>query len=127
MSIAIRIALVLVAILLVVLVVRLIGRWQRPSHPPINIRGFAAEPGVVVFTSTDCSNCEEALAVVESLGVPLRQVTWELEPSVFEEVGVEAVPLTAVVNADQAVELLAAGVPRRASLRSAAQRAGLLD
>ena len=64
--------------------------------------------------------------MVESLGVPLREVTWELEPTVFEELGVQSVPLTAVIDADRQVELLVAGVPKGRSLGDAARRAGLI-
>ena len=127
MSIAVRIAVVLLAVLIVIVIARFIGRWRGPSHPPIDLGGFAERPGVVVFTSTDCSNCKEVLGMVESLDVPLREVTWELEPTVFEDLGVESVPLTAVVNADRQVELLVAGVPRSRSLGAAVRRAGLLD
>lgn len=127
MSIAVRIAVVLLALLIVIVIARLVGRLRQPSHPPIDLSGFAESAGVVVFTSTDCSNCREALAMVESLGVPLREVTWELEPTVFEELGVQSVPLTAVIDADRQVELLVAGVPRGRSLGDAARRAGLIN
>ena len=66
-------------------------------------------------------------AIVESLGLPMREVTWELEPDVFEEIGVEAVPLTAVVDEAGSVEWLAASVPRKGSLQRAAARAGVID
>jgi len=126
-SITVRIAVVLLAVLIVIVIARLVGRLRRPSHPPIDLTDFAENAGVVVFTSTDCSNCREALAKVESLGVPLREVTWELEPTVFEELGVQSVPLTAVVDADRHVELLVAGVPRGRSLGDAVRRAGLIS
>ena len=126
MSELVRIALVLGAVLLVIVAVRLVGRWQRPSHPPINAAAIPSGPGVVVFTSTDCANCRAALGVVETLGVGIREVTWELEPGVFEAAGVEAVPLTVVVGDEARVELLATGVPRKSALRRAAARAGLL-
>lgn len=118
---------VLVAILLVIVAARLIGRWQRPSHPALDLGDFGPRPGIVLFTSTDCVNCKSARAVVESLRAPVREVTWELEPAVLERLGVEAVPLTVVVDAEGRIELLTAGVPRRRSLQQAAQRAGVLD
>jgi hypothetical protein len=46
---------------------------------------------------------------------------------VLEAVGVEAVPLIAVVDREGRIELLTAGVPRSRSLLRAAQRAGVLD
>jgi len=124
---AMRIVLIVAAILLVIAVTRLIARWQRPSHPPIDLGDFGPRPGVVVFTSTDCANCKEALAVVRSLDVPYREATWELEPAVLEAVGIEAVPLTVVVDETGDVQLLAASVPSRRSVRRAAMSAGLIE
>lgn len=121
-----RILVVLVAILLVVLAVRLIGRWQRPPHPSIDLGDFGPRPGVVLFTSTECVNCRRAREIVGSLGIEAREVTWELEPAVFERLGVEAVPLTAVIDEAGNVELLAASVPRLGAVRRAAERVGLL-
>lgn len=126
MTVALRILVVLVAILLVVLAVRLIGRWQRPSHPSIDLGDFGPRPGVVLFTSTDCVNCVQARDVVGSLGIQAREVTWELEPAIFERLGVEAVPLTVVIDEAGNVELLTTSVPRRSAVRRAAQRAGVL-
>lgn len=123
---AMRIVLIVAAILLVIAVTRLIARWQRPSHPPIDLGDFGPRPGVVVFTSTDCANCKEALAVVRSLDVPYREATWELEPAVLEAIGVEAVPLTTVIDDAGVLQLLAAGVPSRRSVKKAALKAGLL-
>lgn len=127
MTVALRIVVVIAAILVVIAVSRLIARWQGPAHPPIDLGDFGPRPGVVVFTSTDCANCKEALAAVRSLEVPYREVTWELEPAVFDGIGVEAVPLTTVVDDEGGVEFLSAGVPRKRSLNRAAQRAGVMD
>ncbi|GMQ86579.1 MAG: hypothetical protein BMS9Abin07_2163 [Acidimicrobiia bacterium] len=127
MTIVVRVVIVLVAAVIVIGVMRLAVRWQHPSHPPIDLGGVGPRPGVVLFTSTECSNCKEALTVVGSLGVEVREVTWELEPAVFESAGVEAVPLVAVVDAAGHTELLAAGVPRQHALRRAVRRAGLSE
>ena len=127
MTIATRVVIVLVAAVIVIVVMRLAGRLRRPSHPSIDLGDIGPRPGVVLFTSTDCTNCKEALAVVGSLGVEVREITWELEPGIFESVGVEAVPLVTVVDAVGHTELLAAGVPRRGALRRAVRRAGLLE
>ena len=69
---ALRIVLIVAAIVVVIAVTRLIARWQRPSHPPIDLGDFGPRPGVVLFTSTDCANCKEALALVRSLDLPHR-------------------------------------------------------
>jgi hypothetical protein len=85
-----RIALALLLVVMVVVAVRVVARWQRPGHPPIELGDLADTPGIVLFTSTDCVSCSSARAIAESLGVPIREVTWELEPSLMERVGVEA-------------------------------------
>jgi hypothetical protein len=125
MSVLARLALIVALIVIVVAAARLIARWQRPPHPSIDLGDFGPRPGLVVFTSTDCSNCKEALAVAGDLGVEVREVAWELEPAVQEAVGVEAVPLTAVVDADGNIEALMTGVPKRGPLERAVRRAGL--
>lgn len=122
---AARIALILALIVLVIVAVRLLAAWQRPRHPPIDLGELSATPGIVLFTSADCVNCAQARAVVESLGVPVREVTWELEPTVLERVGVEAVPLTAVVGGSGSVNWLGAGVPSERVLQRALRRAGV--
>lgn len=125
MTVALRLVVVLAAVLVVVLVVRLVGRSQRPTHPRIDLGHLGADPGIVVFTSTDCANCREALAVVETYRVPTRQVSHELESDEFDRAGVEAVPLTAVVGDGGVVTAVIAGVPTRGGLRRAVARAGL--
>jgi hypothetical protein len=117
--------LALLLVVMVVVAVRVVARWQRPGHPPIELGDLADTPGIVLFTSTDCVSCSSARAIAESLGVPIREVTWELEPSLMERVGVEAVPLTAVVGTARTVAWIGAGVPSERTLRAASRRAGL--
>lgn len=122
----VRLALVVVAIVVVIAVVRIAARWQRLAHPPIRLGELATSPGIVLFTSSDCVSCAGARRVVTSLGHPVREVTWELEPSIMEQAGVEAVPLTAVVDGRGEVTWLGTGVPRKGALERAARRAGLV-
>lgn len=121
----VRIAVVALAILVVIVAVRILARWQRPAHPPVDLGALVSNPGLVLFTSTDCASCAGARRVVTSLGVPVREVTWELEPAVMERIGVEAVPLTAVVDHGGTAVWLGTGVPRKSRLERAARRAGL--
>lgn len=126
MTVALRLVVVVVVLVIVIVVaVRLVGRTQRPTHPPIDLGHLGSDPGIVVFTSTDCANCREALAVVETYGVTTRQVSHELEPDEFDRAGVKAVPLTAVVGDDGVVTAVIAGVPTRSSLGRAVSQAGL--
>lgn len=118
----VRAAAVAAVVVLAIVVARLAGRWSRPAHPPIALTGLGREPGVVMFTSTDCTTCHDARARVESLGVPFREVTYELEQKRFEAAGVVAVPLTVVVDAGGQVLAQFTGVPPRRALARAVAR-----
>ncbi len=111
--------------LVVVLAVRLISRWQKPPHPPIDLDGIGERPGVVVFTSTDCTTCCEAMRVVGGASSSLREVTWELEPQLFDRYHVEAVPLIAVLDDSGRSLFFGTGVPDAARLRTAIRKAGI--
>lgn len=125
MTVSLRLLIVLAAVLAIVVVARAIGRSRSPAHPAVDLGHLGAAAGIVIFTSTDCSNCREALGVVERRGVPIRQVSYELEPMEFDRAGVEAVPLTVVVGDSGTVSAVIAGVPPGRRLDRAIARAGL--
>jgi hypothetical protein len=116
---------VLALALLVVGAVRLIARWQKPPHPPIDLDGLGHRPGVIVFTSTDCKTCSKAMLVVGEADSAVREVTWELEPHLFDRYNVEAVPLIAVLDAAGRSVYFGTGVPNGARFRSAIRKAGI--
>jgi len=64
------------------------------------------------------------VALPRSTGVPLREVTHELEAGLFTALGVEAVPLTLVVDQRGDPRRLLAGVPGKRTLRRALAAAG---
>lgn len=97
---------------------------RRPHHPPADVTGLGPTPGIVIFTSTDCASCREALEIVRAQELPVREVTHELEASRLEAAGVAAVPLTVVLAADGRSIAQFAGVPPRRALRKAVARAG---
>lgn len=111
--------------LVVVAAVRLIARWQKPPHPPIDLDGLGERPGVIVFTSTDCTTCSEAMRVVDEAGSSVREVTWELEPQLFDRYHVEAVPLIAVLDDAGRSVFFGTGVPSNARFRSAIRKVGI--
>ncbi len=125
MNPVVRVAIVLALVVVVVVVVRLIARWQKPPHPPIDLDGLGDRPGVVVFTSTDCTTCAEAMSVVGEAGPAVREVTWELEPLLFDEYRIEAVPLIAVLDDHGRTVLFQTGVPHRGRFRKALRSAGI--
>ena len=84
-------------------VARLVSRWQRPIHAAPSLDGLGIPAGLVVFTSTDCANCRAALAVAADTEAPVREVTHELEPMLFEAAGVEGLKSARVAPAASAV------------------------
>jgi hypothetical protein len=111
--------LVLVAVVVgAATVAALIARRTAVTHPPVSIDGLGLGPGLVVFTSTDCARCRQALGLAKATGLPLREVTYELEPALLERAGVIGVPLTLVVAADGRLVGQVAGVKRRALQRT---------
>ncbi len=98
---------------------------RRPFHPPVDIAGMGLGPGLVVFTSTTCRRCKVVLAAAKSVGVPLREVTYELEGALQERAGVTGVPLTLVVDQSGTVVAQYAGLVTARRLRRAVERAGL--
>jgi hypothetical protein len=59
-------------------------------------------PGVYLFTSGTCADCEPARDVLlEKLGPDgFQEIEWERDPDVFTKVGVDVVPCTVVVTKD---------------------------
>lgn len=103
----------------------LLRRVAWTSHPPIDVSELDLPAGIVVFTSTECVNCKEVLATLRSLDVPLREVTHELEPAAFEAAGVEAVPLTVVLDHQGAVVAQLPGVVSGRRVKRALRSAGV--
>lgn len=118
--------LVAAGVVMLAIAVAAIARASRkPIHPTIQIGDLGDRPGVVLFTSTDCSSCKKAIAVLKELAVPFREVTHELEPRKLEEWGVVAVPLTVVLDADGSAVAVISGVPAKRAIRTAVATAGV--
>jgi hypothetical protein len=100
-------------------------RASKPIHPEIMVGDVGDRPGVVLFTSTDCSNCKAAIAVLKGASIPFREVTHDLEPQRFETWAVVAVPLTVVLDADGNIVDSMTGVPRAKALVRSVRAAGI--
>ncbi len=122
---ALRIVVVLVVVSVAILAAYFARRLAKPVHPEITVGEVGDRPGVVLFTSTDCGNCKEAIATLEGASIPFREVTYDLEPHRFETWDVLAVPMTVVVDGDGNVVDAISGVPRRKVLTRAVQAAGI--
>ena len=118
--------LVIVFVFAVALIIALVARrLKRPTHPMLSVGDVGDRPGVVLFTSTDCSNCREAIVALKTAGIPFREVTHDLEPQRFETWDVLAVPLTVVIDVDSRIVEMMSGVPRRRRLARAVRAAGI--
>jgi len=105
----------------------LFNRFRRPAHPPITVGEVGDRPGIVMFTSGDCSTCKRAIDRVEAEGVSFREVAYELEPQRFTTWDVVAVPLTVILDAGGAAVGVLPGVPATKALRRAIAAAGIKD
>lgn len=120
-----RIVVVLAVVSVAVLAASIARKLAKPVHPDITVGEVGDRPGVVLFTSTDCSNCKDAIATLEGESIPFREVTYDLEPHRFETWDVLAVPMTVVLDRDGKVVEAISGVPRRRALTRAVQAAGI--
>lgn len=121
----VSVVVVLALVLVVAAVARLAARWQKPPHPPVDLDGIGERPGVIVFTSTDCTTCSEAMRVVDEAGTSVREITWELEPQLFDRYHIEAVPLVVVLDDQGRSLFFETGVPNRKRFRTAIRTAGI--
>lgn len=119
LMIALGVVLVAVAIAFVAKAIR------KPIHPTVQVGDLGDRPGVVLFTSTDCSNCKKAIARLKELSIPYREVTHELEPKQLEAWGVVAVPLTVVLDSDNNAVAVMSGVPSKRPLVDAVRSSGI--
>lgn len=92
------------------------NRVRSASHRPVDVSEMRGEAGLVVFTSSDCADCTALMNLLRGRDVVVREVTYELEPAVFEEIGVAGVPLTVAVDAGGNTVGQIAGLPRSAAL-----------
>lgn len=120
-----RVIVVLAVVSVAVLAAFIARKLAKPVHPEVTVGEVGDRPGVVLFTSTDCSNCKEAIATLEGASIPFREVTYDLEPHRFEIWDVLAVPLTVVVDGDGKVVDAFSGVPRPKTLTRAVRTAGI--
>ncbi len=123
---AIRLLVAVGVVASALLLAAVLNRYRRPVHPAVRVGEVGDRPGVVLFTSTDCTNCKRTIERLKQLGMPYREVTYELESQRFDDWGVVAVPLTVFVDVDGHVEGVLTGVPSRRKLIGAAKSTGVL-
>jgi hypothetical protein len=111
-----RLALVAGAVLVAVAVGSLL-RAMRQGRP-IAIDPGDLRPGVYLFSSRQCLDCEPSRdQLVDALGADgFVEVKWEEEPERFREHGINSVPATIVVGDDGSGTLIS-GAPGAAVRR----------
>lgn len=90
----------------------------RSGRRPRTIRTGALAPGVYLLTSATCPDCAPARDKLgEALGEDgYVEVTWEDRPDVLQELGVDAVPATLIVD-EEGRGVLYPGQPDQALAR----------
>lgn len=79
---------------------------RRIEHPGLS-------PGVYLFSSDTCVDCQTARRALESqVGSDYTEISWESDRERFDELGIRDVPSTLVVGEDGS-GLWFPGVPRR--------------
>lgn len=122
---AVRFVIALGIIASALLLAAVLNRYRKPAHPPIRVGEVGDRPGVVLFTSTDCSTCKRTIDRLKQSGLAFREVTYELESGRFDTWGIVAVPLTVFVDVDGEASGVFTGVPSRRALIRAASSAGV--
>ena len=76
------------------------------------------------YEAARCTNCGKVMRSLRGLDVPIREVTYELEPGLFETAEVSGVPLVVVMSPDGSAFEQFAGAIRPRRLRRSLARAG---
>lgn len=124
-DLTIRVAVVVGLVVVVIGLTLAANKFGEQRHAAIALGDVSVPPGLVLFSSTECSTCKAVAADLRKIAVPLREITYELESATLSELGVDAVPLTLVVAEDQRILWQRAGRLSARSLREIARIAGV--
>ena len=94
-----RVAWVLGAVVVAAATIQIL-RNRAGRRRPVRIQQAILGSGVYLFTSATCPDCEAArLRLVGAIGLSgFVELTWESQPGVFKNIGVDAVPATLIVS-----------------------------
>lgn len=92
--------LVLVLVLTGLVVAVLVGFRSRPFIRSRRISSTGLEAGLYLFTSTSCGTCGRARTELERRRLPFTEISWQDDPALFEELGMDAVPSVVAVDPD---------------------------
>jgi len=123
-DLAIRLVIVAVIAGAAVLVAWISRHRAAPGHPHVELLDSGISGDVVIFTSTACPDCRQAIESLKRTGVAYREVTWEIEPDAVARLGVVGVPLIVARGSGGETVGQVAGVPRRRDLDALIAKAG---
>lgn len=109
-----RLAVVAIAAGVVALVVAFARYRRRPSVSVVEVSSL--DPGLYLFTSSECSTCERARERLESFALDFEEISWQRASAVFERVGIDAVPSLLLVSPPGEGRLWRGRVPDRAEI-----------
>jgi hypothetical protein len=109
----VRLALILGALALALVTTVVLRGMTRGRAIVIAAAGL--RPGVYLFSSATCLDCESARAAIDTRMGPggFVEIKWEEEPGPFHDLGIEAVPTTVIVHDDGSAEVFP-GMPDKA-------------
>lgn len=109
----VRLAVILGALILALVATVAIRGTTRGRPAVIDAGGL--RPGVYLFSSATCLDCQSARAAIDA-GMGPRgfvEIKWEEEPGPFHDLGIEVVPTTVIVSDDGSAEVFP-GMPDKA-------------
>lgn len=103
--------LIVAAVALAVVVAVLVLR-RRPIVRRRQVPASGLPPGVYLLTSDGCDTCRRAREILIRRGTAHTELSWEKNPEVFEQMGIDAVPSVIRVHEDGQGTWWRGGVPR---------------
>jgi hypothetical protein len=109
----VRLALILGALTLA-LVATVVMRGMTRDRPAV-IDAAGLRPGVYLFSSATCLDCQSARTAIHARMGPggFVEIKWEEEPGRFHDLGIDVVPTTVIAHDDGSAEVFA-GMPDKA-------------
>lgn len=103
----------LVAAVALVVVVAIVVLRRRPIVRAREVEAAGLPPGIYLMTSDGCDTCARARQVLTRRSVAYTELSWEKNPEVFDQIGVDAVPSVLRIDEGGRGTWWRGGVPSR--------------
>ena len=96
---------IVVAVVAIALLVIIVMRRRPAASGGVDRVGL--DPGIYLFTSSTCADCEGARSSLEDMlgSAGYNEIEWENEPGLFAELRIDVVPCTVVVGDDRSASV----------------------